>query len=141
MSPDIQSGCRYIITNHKGGTVIDLSGADNKSIIGYTRHGGENQQWEPTQRDNGWIIKNVRSGHYLGYEGQLSDGTKLVATEQPFVWHIWHDKEDPSAYRISVPDTNKDVDLSDHGNPTPGTPIALWGRWVAFNQAWYFERV
>lgn len=42
--------------------------------------------------------------------------------------------------RISVPGTDKDMDLSDHGNTTPGTPVELWGRWVAFNQVWYFEK-
>jgi hypothetical protein len=31
MSTEIQSNGSYIITNRKGGTVIDLSAADNKS--------------------------------------------------------------------------------------------------------------
>ena len=44
------------------------------------------------------------------------------------------------SFRISVPGTNQDVDLSDHGNPEPGTPIATWGHWEGLNQVWHFER-
>lgn len=142
MSPDIQSNSIYFIINRKGGTVINLSGEDNlnKSIIGYPRNGGKNQQWEPMQIDGGWIIKSVSSGHYLGYQGSPCDGNKLVATDQPFVWNIWRDIM-PFSYRISVPNSNQDVDLSDHGNATPGTPIATWGRWEGLNQVWAFEQV
>jgi hypothetical protein len=34
----------YTITNVKSGTALDLSGGDNKSIIGFTVHGQGNQQ-------------------------------------------------------------------------------------------------
>jgi hypothetical protein len=57
----IQSGQTYKITNVKGGTIIDLSGGDNKSsqynlhglqfrstdsapVIGYEDHNGPNQR-------------------------------------------------------------------------------------------------
>ena len=60
--PDfIEQNGRYIITNVQGGTVIDLSGQDNKSgqwtvpsvihtdynqitVIGYPRNNGDNQK-------------------------------------------------------------------------------------------------
>ena len=36
--------------------------------------------------------------------------------------------------------TNFNLDLSDHGNPNPGTPITLWGKWEGgTNQTWHFE--
>ena len=34
----------YKVVNVKGGTAMDLSGGDNKSIIGFTVHGQGNQQ-------------------------------------------------------------------------------------------------
>lgn len=40
----VQSGGTYKLINAKGGTVLDLSGGDNRSIIGYGFHGGDNQK-------------------------------------------------------------------------------------------------
>ncbi len=34
----------YTIVNAQSGTVVDLSGADNKSVIGFPQHNGKNQQ-------------------------------------------------------------------------------------------------
>jgi len=34
---------------------------------------------------------------------------------------------------------NQNVDLSDHGNATPGTPVTLWGHWSGENQVWRFQ--
>ena len=34
----------YLLTNGKCDSVLDLSGGDNKSIIGFPLHGFENQQ-------------------------------------------------------------------------------------------------
>jgi len=39
-----------------------------------------------------------------------------------------------------VPNTRQDVDLNDYGNATPGTSVAIWGRWEAENQTWKFEK-
>ncbi|OJA13869.1 hypothetical protein AZE42_12214 [Rhizopogon vesiculosus] len=39
----IQDQHTYTPTNCKGGTVLDLSGADNRSITGFHAHGGPNQ--------------------------------------------------------------------------------------------------
>ena len=39
----IQPGI-YKIVNVKGGTALDLSGGDNRTIMGFTVHGGGNQQ-------------------------------------------------------------------------------------------------
>ncbi len=42
--------------------------------------------------------------------------------------------------RLFVPNTHYNLDLSDHGNPTPGTPVTLWGKWhPGKNQTWRFE--
>ena len=43
MSPTLKSGT-YVIVNKKSGTAFDLSGQDKRSIIGFTKHGRENQK-------------------------------------------------------------------------------------------------
>jgi hypothetical protein len=40
----IKSGRRYKITNAEAGFVVDLSGFDNRSIIGWHDHGKDNQK-------------------------------------------------------------------------------------------------
>ena len=41
---------------------------------------------------------------------------------------------------IQVPDTPFNVDLSNHGDATPGTPVELWGKWQGVNQTWKFQK-
>ena len=42
--------------------------------------------------------------------------------------------------RLFVPNTNFNLDLSKSGDPTPGTPVTLWGKWEGgTNQTWRFE--
>jgi hypothetical protein len=49
MSHAINSGRRYKIMNVATGFVIDLSGVDNRSIIGWYSHGGDNQKVRAVQ--------------------------------------------------------------------------------------------
>jgi len=42
-TPPLKEGI-YVIVNKKSKTAFDLSGQDKKSIIGFTKHGRENQQ-------------------------------------------------------------------------------------------------
>ncbi|PPQ69127.1 hypothetical protein CVT26_003575 [Gymnopilus dilepis] len=139
----IESNTRYIIRNKKAGTVIDLSGSDNHSVLGWNRHGGENQQWELIQENDGqWEFKNVATGKYLKFDGEAKDGEPLIASDEPYGWDIWPDEQDPSGVRICVHNTRQVVDLSDHGNPANGTPVTLWWGWQpGENQVWIFERV
>ena len=39
-----------------------------------------------------------------------------------------------------MPNTRQNVDLTNYGDSTPGTPVAIWGRWEAENQTWRFEK-
>ena len=135
----ISSGNKYKIFNLKGGTLIDLSGEDNRSIIGYGDNGEENQHWELEETDGGWYFKNVAHGTYLAFEGDAYDGNRLIAQEDPFVWAIFPDEQDGSVHRIYASGTNHVIDLSDHVNPHDGTPIEIWGKWEATNQVWRFE--
>jgi hypothetical protein len=42
-------------------------------------------------------------------------------------------------HRIFVPSTNYNLDLFNHGDPTPGTPITLWWTWAGIHQTWKIE--
>jgi hypothetical protein len=101
----IESGQRYKITNEQAKLVVDLSGQDNKSVIGWESHGGENQQvitfnidisitctsydcdtlkWILKKQDNGqWTIQSVRAQKYLGFENSPGNGTPLVGLDKP----------------------------------------------------------
>lgn len=134
----VQSGQTYTITNAKSGTVMDLSGLDNRSVIGFPAHGGPNQKWTLNWTGRSWTFQSVYSGLYLALDGSPSDGTRLVAAATPAEWHIWHDDVDPSAYRIFVPFTRFNLDLYGHGNPAPSTPITTWYTWRGIHQTWRF---
>ena len=42
--------------------------------------------------------------------------------------------------RLYLANTDYNIDLSDHGNPNPGTPVTLWKKWEGgTNQTWRFE--
>jgi hypothetical protein len=68
-------------------------------VIGYPRHGGENQQWETIRTENGWHIKSVSSGKYLNLDGHPKDDVRLIVTERPYEWHLWDDEKNTSTIR------------------------------------------
>ncbi|OJA19472.1 hypothetical protein AZE42_04911 [Rhizopogon vesiculosus] len=144
----IQDQHTYTPTNCKGGTVLDLSGADNRSIAGFHAHGGPNQSLRDSQwifqRDhsngNNWYIKSASSGQFLGMEGLINnirDGTRVVAVSSPFRWNVEDsDIADVRGIRILPHGTGFSLDLSDHGNSAEGTEVQLCGRWAGHNQIW-----
>ncbi|KAI0315946.1 carbohydrate-binding module family 13 protein [Amylostereum chailletii] len=139
MVQQVQSGNAYTLVNVKGGTAVDLSGGDDTSVIGYGFHGGENQQWVFEERDGGYAIRNKRAGKYLAVDGSADNGSRIVAvsTENPQIWEVRPDEND--SVRIFVKDQKFNLDLSDHGNPTPGTPVSIWGHWHGQNQLWKLQ--
>ncbi|TFY75514.1 hypothetical protein EWM64_g8499 [Hericium alpestre] len=137
---DIQSGGTYTIRNVKSETALDLSGGDNASIIGFNFHGGGNQQWTFEQQGSGkWVVRSKATGKYLDIDGEPGDGTRVIASDNAREWDIWRDQNDQSAFRFFIPDTKQNIDLSDHGNPEPGTPVTLWGTWEGTNQLWRIQ--
>lgn len=66
--------------------VLDLSGVDNKTIIGFSAHGWENQQWEISPLGAGYSIKSVHTGNYVTIESGLANGTTVVANPYPVSW-------------------------------------------------------
>lgn len=115
----IKSGQRYKITNEQTKLVVDLSGADNKSIIGWNYHGGENQQvitfsisklgthnhdtpkWIPEEQDDGqWTIQSVTQ-KYLGFEKVRTMEHLLSALDKPQSWEIEIlDSDDPAKTNV-----------------------------------------
>ena len=84
----------YVLLNARTGAALDLSGADNATVIGYALHGGPNQQWEFTPFGRGYLVRCVRgaNGHrlYLALEpGRApSPGAGVVASEYPAAWNV-----------------------------------------------------
>ncbi|KAG6834778.1 hypothetical protein H0H93_007433, partial [Arthromyces matolae] len=136
----IQAGRRYVLINAKSGTALDLSGTDNVSVLGWEAHRGENQQWELHQEDNQWVFRNVHNGKFLGIERRAHDNVPVRGVDAPVKWNIFPDDRDQSVYRIFVPDTPFNIDLSDFGNPDNGTLVTIWGKSENNqNQTWRFE--
>ncbi|KAI0821755.1 ricin B-like lectin [Trametes gibbosa] len=137
----LQAGKTYKITNAKGGTVLDLSGGqDHSPITGYQWNGGANQKWQLEQCGDSCTLKNETTGLYHGYDGEHKDFTPIIASQNPARWHIRPDAKDPSTFVLLLEGTNLSLDLSDHGNATPGTPVTLWQKWEGgLNQTWRFE--
>ncbi|KAG5647506.1 hypothetical protein DXG03_009443 [Asterophora parasitica] len=135
----IEHGNNYILQNGKSGTVLDLSGSDGYSILGWEGHSGDNQRWTLENHDNRWVFRNVGTGRYLGYNpDDLRDDAPVFAVDEPVAWDIWPDEGDDTVHRISVPGTPFTVDLTNFGSEDNGTPVALWGKWEGRNQTWRF---
>ncbi|RPD54586.1 ricin B-like lectin [Lentinus tigrinus ALCF2SS1-7] len=137
----VQAGKAYKITNAKAGTVIDLSGGqDHSPITGYAYSGGTNQNWELEDANGHYNLKNAATGLYIGFDGEPSNGTPIIASSQPCEWEVKPDHSNPEVFRVFLAGTQYCLDLSDHGNPNPGTPVTLWKKWEGgTNQTWRFE--
>ncbi|KIP01385.1 carbohydrate-binding module family 13 protein [Phlebiopsis gigantea 11061_1 CR5-6] len=137
----IQSGGVYALLNAKAGNCVDLSGGDGRSIIGYEYHGGDNQKWrfQKLSQGPGWVIQNVGTGKYLSITEGAGDGVLVVGSNDPTQWDVCRDEEDSSVHRLFVLNTPFNLDLSDNGNPTPGTPVSVWGKWSGRNQCWRLQ--
>ncbi|KAI0300009.1 ricin B lectin domain-containing protein [Multifurca ochricompacta] len=141
----IKQGGRYKITNVQTSTVVDLSGVDNKSIIGWGWHGGDNQRWilEQKPEDNGqWSIRSVKfNNKYIGFEGDADDGKRLVVTDRRQLWDIYPEGQGGLAkLKLWVPSSLLVADLT-KGNATFGTPVQLWASLPAEMQVWNFEEL
>ncbi|KAI0804699.1 carbohydrate-binding module family 13 protein [Irpex lacteus] len=137
----LEPGAVYRFINAKAGNVLDLSGDDNRSCIGWEWHGGDNQRWrlEKVRDADAWVIVNVATGGYLSITQNLVDGIQVEVTSDPTQWSIQNDEEDPSLFRFFVLNTWFNLDLADHGNPNNGTPVTVWGKWEGRNQCWRLE--
>ncbi|KAI0795856.1 hypothetical protein C8Q75DRAFT_744126 [Abortiporus biennis] len=124
----------YKIVNVKGGTSVDLSGGDFKSIIGYPAHDGYNQLWRFEPCGGGFMIRslfqdgaNARKALYLTVEESLCEGTPLIVSEFPTTWKVeWiQGPENGGIVRIFWPSGNYVFDLAGWGSSEPGTKVQL----------------
>ncbi|KAG5638065.1 hypothetical protein H0H81_002033 [Sphagnurus paluster] len=136
----IESDKTYIVVNGKSGTVLDLTGTHGHPVVGWSDNGGDNQKWHLEHNNNQWTFRNVGTGRYLGLAGgDLRDDLPVQGVEHAVPWDIWPDEQDGSVFRIFVPGTPFNVDLTDFGNPENGTCVAIWGKWAdGRNQTWRF---
>ncbi|KAI0710824.1 ricin-type beta-trefoil lectin domain-like-domain-containing protein [Earliella scabrosa] len=100
-------------------------------------------QWLLEDSGNGHFkLKNAATGLYIGFQGEPSNGAPVSAVRNGTEFEIKQDKTDNSVLRCFVAGTLYCLDLSDHGNPNPGTPVTLWKKWEGgTNQTWRFEEV
>ncbi|PIL34541.1 hypothetical protein GSI_03319 [Ganoderma sinense ZZ0214-1] len=117
----------YVLLNARGGTAMDLHGADDTNVIGFPMHGNQNQQWEFIPSGHGYVIRCVRpskAGHalYLTVEGGVREHAPVVASAYPVAWSVEQTEE---GIRISWPNSNFVFDLADWGDSAPGTKIQL----------------
>jgi len=139
----VTAGQTYYLINKQANNAMDLSAGDNTSVIGYGLHDGDNQKWRLANSGSGWTLQNASTGSWLTVDGPTSsavDGTRVVAGSTQTIWDIWPDEDDPTVHRLFIPNTRLNIDLSDYGNTTPGTPVQVWGKWSpGTNQCWLFE--
>ena len=93
-SPSAWTLGMYLLVNAHNNAAADLSGQDYKSIIGYSPHGGENQQWVFIPTGNGYAIRSVmipqRVGEevYMSVEGKVEENAPVVATTRRTEWNV-----------------------------------------------------
>ncbi|KAH9161598.1 ricin B lectin domain-containing protein [Lactarius sanguifluus] len=142
----IKSGQRYKITNQLTELAVDLNGGNNKSVIGWTPHGGENQQWIIDEQVNGqWTIRSVSSQKYLGIEKAPDNGTHLVVLDKPQFWdiEILPGSNDPTKPSVKLCQRVRGtcfVANSPPEKPAIGADLQLWTAWGGKNQVWVLEQ-
>ncbi|KAM5545464.1 hypothetical protein V8D89_000872 [Ganoderma adspersum] len=113
----LSPGTCYVLLNASGGsmTAMDLSGADNTSLIGYPMHGGLNQQWDFIPSGLGYVIRCVRpskDGNALYLTVDCAGGREhapIVASGYPVAWHV---EQTEGGIIISWPNSKYVFDLS-----------------------------
>ncbi|KAI0738140.1 ricin B-like lectin [Daedaleopsis nitida] len=137
----VEGGKTYTIINAKANTVMDLSGgSDGSPITGYSPNGGDNQKWYLEEANGHFHLKNTATNLYISIQGDPSNGSPVHASSNATEWEIKPDHTNPEAFRCFVAGTKFCLDLSDHGNSNPGTPVTLWAKWEGgTNQSWRFE--
>ncbi|KAG2357071.1 hypothetical protein BDR07DRAFT_396678 [Suillus spraguei] len=136
----------YSLRNFQGGTAINLSVDDNHSIYGFRPHNGSNQAWifqqDGDRNQEWWFIRSSRTGQYLGIEGNIDNGIRVVTVSSPFKWDVRDsDVKNTKGIRIFAYGTNFSLDLF-CGHSGDNTKIQLCRSWPSAMQIWEFtERI
>ncbi|KAI4527731.1 hypothetical protein K525DRAFT_283430 [Schizophyllum commune Loenen D] len=114
----------YTIRNEAIDQVLDLSGADHKTCIGYLAHGGENQRWIIDRLGAGYTIQNARSKTYMTVDASLANGTTIVGSAFPVAWDI---QLGNAGWTIGWPNSRYFLELDYHADPNPqAAELQLW---------------
>ncbi|THG94968.1 hypothetical protein EW026_g6600 [Hermanssonia centrifuga] len=94
----------YTLINAQSGTVIDLSVMDHKTVVGFPRHNGDNQQWRLVLLGPGYIIQSISSGEYLTLKEGITHGAALSVSTFPVLWKVdAYEEEDELFVQIFWP--------------------------------------
>ncbi|TRM66803.1 hypothetical protein BD626DRAFT_396979 [Schizophyllum amplum] len=114
----------YRMKHVDSGKVIDLSGADDRTCIGFLEHGWENQRWIFARLGAGYSIQSAHSQQYMTIDASLANGTAIVASPFPVSWEVQYDGEE---WIIGWPNSRYFLDLDCHGlTKVSRTGIQLW---------------
>ncbi|EEB92617.1 hypothetical protein MPER_08846 [Moniliophthora perniciosa FA553] len=122
-------GQAYTITNMASNTVIDLSGADNKTIQGWQNNGGySNQKWIALMAGDGWTFKNGRTGVYLSLSDYCGGSSnRVIGSNIPVVWTLTATDASQKIFNVKLPLSSKPYSLDLEGsNAQDGTPIIMY---------------
>ncbi|KAF9260006.1 hypothetical protein L218DRAFT_622310 [Marasmius fiardii PR-910] len=145
--PSLRPGT-YKIMNVKGGTVIDISGADGTSVIAFTDrdHDDSNQQvktkfhrsfqetltswktvfkWTFDRFGAGYSIRSVRNGAYLSVNRRDPIGKPIESGFYPVSWELQAYDLQNNIYQIAWPGSGLVFDLRNDGNPAPSNRIDM----------------
>jgi len=105
---------RYIVIDACSGMVLDLSGADDRTLIAFGLHGGANQQWEFLPCGPGFIINSVKSSDlFLTLQDlkrlYLEGSAQLVTGTFPTCWEVEVMDNGSSCESENEPEHGRDV--------------------------------
>lgn len=131
-------GATYTFTNKYSNTVADFSQRDLRSLIGFSLHGGVNQQWTIESAGSGLYYIKSGKGVYISIGGAAASMTPLVCTSSPQAWKIVPDSLDASLFKVYHPTLDLCMDLAG-GSAAQETKILLYSAHTGRNQAWKFN--
>ncbi|KAF9269186.1 hypothetical protein L218DRAFT_994099 [Marasmius fiardii PR-910] len=123
--PNLTPGT-YKIINVEGGTAIDLSKDDGKSVLANTEKYEEfsNQQWIFERLGAGYSIRCVRNGAYLSVNLRNGVGESIEASFYPVSWELQVFDLQNNIYWIGWPEREAVFDLH-FGKPWPGNKVNI----------------
>ncbi|KAH6896174.1 hypothetical protein BKA70DRAFT_1232074 [Coprinopsis sp. MPI-PUGE-AT-0042] len=147
----VQSGHRYkIVTSRAALSLISIlrtTRAANRSVP-YSPRSPISWWLQPalglsSSRGWYWIIQNAETGGFLAVaNGKAGDNVDAIHRQDgAFSWNVFKDETDQSVWRIAAANSAFHLDLSNHGDSKPGTPVKVWGAWEGRNQCWRLEEV
>ncbi|KAL1664351.1 hypothetical protein GGF50DRAFT_54987 [Schizophyllum commune] len=95
---------------------VGLSGSDKVHLI-------SSPQWTIHRVDDGYNIKSVEHGSYLGFHhteiiGSSDPSAGLTASKEPFAWTVEPQNKGDGVFRFTIPNTDVHIDFSSVANPT-----------------------